>query len=119
VNSDNQNDQDPWGRKNQDDISFDDLIKKFSVMFSKQTSSGSNGSSGNNGMSFPTKKTFLYGFFGLLVIYASMCVYQLDSPERAVILRFGEYHEETGMLKMLPLQEDIHKQRICSQKTRI
>ena len=25
-----------------------------------------------------------------------MCVYQLDSPERAVILRFGEYHEETG-----------------------
>ena len=68
MNSDNQNDQDPWGRKNQDDISFDDLIKKFSVMFSKQTSSGSNGSSGNNGMSFPTKKTFLYGFFGLLVI---------------------------------------------------
>ena len=95
-NQNNQNDQDPWGRKNQDDISFDDLIKKFSVMFSKQTSSGSNGSSGNNGMSFPTKKTFLYGFFGLLVIYASMCVYQLDSPERAVVLRFGEYYEETG-----------------------
>ena len=94
-NQNNQNDQDPWGRKNQDDISFDDLIKKFSVMFSKQTS-GSNGSSGNNGMSFPTKKTFLYGFFGLLVIYASMCVYQLDSPERAVVLRFGEYYEETG-----------------------
>ena len=94
-NQNNQNDQDPWGRKNQDDISFDDLIKKFSVMFSKQTSSGSNGS-GNNGMSFPTKKTFLYGFFGLLVIYASMCVYQLDSPERAVVLRFGEYYEETG-----------------------
>ncbi|MDA9175293.1 FtsH protease activity modulator HflK [Gammaproteobacteria bacterium] len=96
-NQNNQNDQDPWGRKNQDDISFDDLIKKFSVMFSnKQTSSGSNGSSGNNGISFPTKKTFLYGFFGLLVIYASMCVYQLDSPERAVVLRFGEYYEETG-----------------------
>ena len=94
-NQNNQNDQDPWGRKNQDDISFDDLIKKFSVMFSKQTS-GSNGSSGGNGINFPTKKTFLYGFFGLLVIYASMCVYQLDSPERAVVLRFGEYHAETG-----------------------
>ena len=36
-NQDNKNDQDPWGRKNQDDISFDDLIKKFSAMFSKQT----------------------------------------------------------------------------------
>ena len=94
-NQNNKNDQDPWGRKDQDDISFDDLIKKFSLMFGKQTS-GSNGSSGNNGMNFPTKKAFLYGLFGLLVLYASMCVYQLDSPERAVILRFGEYHDETG-----------------------
>ena len=100
MNWDNQNnnkdDQDPWGRKNQDDLSFDDLIKKFSVMFGSQTSGGSNGSSGGAGMNFPTKKTFLYAFFGLLVLYASMCVYQLDSPERAIVLRFGEYHEETG-----------------------
>jgi membrane protease subunit HflK len=95
VNWDNQNNQDPWGRKDQDDVSFDDLIKKFSVMFGKQ-GSGSNGSSGGGGFQFPTKKTFLYGFFGLLVLYASMSIYQLDSPERAVVLRFGEYHSETG-----------------------
>ena len=95
MNWDNQNNQDPWGRKDQDEGSFDDLIKKFSVMFGKQ-GSGSNGSSGGNGFNFPTKKAFLYGFFGLLVIYASMSIYQLDSPERAVVLRFGEYHEETG-----------------------
>jgi len=95
VNWDNQNNQDPWGRKDQDDVSFDDLIKKFSVMFGKQ-GSGSNGSSGGGGgFQFPTKKTFLY-FFGLLVLYASMSIYQLDSPERAVVLRFGEYHSETG-----------------------
>jgi len=95
VNWDNQNNQDPWGRKDQDDVSFDDLIKKFSVMFGKQ-GSGSNGSSGGGGFQFPAKKTFLYGFFGLLVLYASMSIYQLDSPERAVVLRFGEYHSETG-----------------------
>jgi len=95
VNWDNQNNQDPWGRKNQEDISFDDLIKKFSALFGKQ-GEGSNGSSGNSGFNFPTKKTFIYALFGLLVLYTSMCVYQLDSPERAVILRFGEYHEETG-----------------------
>ena len=95
MNWDNQNNQDPWGRKNQEDISFDDLIKKFSALFGKQ-GEGSNGSSGNSGFNFPTKKTFIYALFGLLVLYASMCVYQLDSPERAVILRFGEYHEETG-----------------------
>jgi len=95
VNWDNQNNQDPWGRKNQDEVSFDDLIKKFSVMFGKQ-GSGSNGSSGGGGFNFPTKRAFLYGFFGLIVLYASMSIYQLDSPERAVVLRFGEYHAETG-----------------------
>ena len=96
MNWDNQNNQDPWGRKDQDEVSFDDLIKKFSVMFAGKKSSGSNGSSNGNGFNFPTKKTFLYGFFGLLVLYASMSIYQLDSPERAVVLRFGEYHAETG-----------------------
>ena len=64
-------------------------------MFGKQ-GSGSNGSSGGSGFNFPTKKAFLYGFFGLLVIYASMSIYQLDSPERAVVLRFGEYHLRNG-----------------------
>jgi membrane protease subunit HflK len=98
VNWDNQNNKDPWGRKDQDEVSFDDLIKKFSVMFGKQGSgsNGSNGSSGGNGFNFSTKKAFLYGFFGLLILYASMSIYQLDSPERAVVLRFGEYYEETG-----------------------
>ena len=56
MNWDNQNNQDPWGRKDQDEVSFDDLIKKFSVMFGKQDS-GSNGSSGGNGFNFPTKNT--------------------------------------------------------------
>ena len=96
MNWDNQNNQDPWGRKDQDEVSFDDLIKKFSLMFGGKKGSGSNGSSDGNGFNFPTKKAFLYGFFGLLVLYASMSIYQLDSPERAVILRFGEYHAETG-----------------------
>ena len=95
MNWDNQNNKDPWGRKDQDEVSFDDLIKKFSVMFGKQGSgsNGSNGSSGGNGFNFSTKKAFLYGFFGLLILYASMSIYQLDSPERAVVLRFGEYYE--------------------------
>ena len=31
MNWDNQNNQDPWGRKDQDEVSFDDLVKKFSV----------------------------------------------------------------------------------------
>ena len=62
MNWDNQNNQDPWGRKDQDEVSFDDLIKKFSVMFEKQ-GSGSNGSSGGSGFNFPTKKAFFVWFF--------------------------------------------------------
>ena len=39
MNWDNQNNQDPWGRKDQDEVSFDDLVKKFSAIFGKQGSS--------------------------------------------------------------------------------
>jgi len=39
VNWDNQNNQDPWGRKDQEEVSFDDLIKKFSVMFAGKKAS--------------------------------------------------------------------------------
>ena len=34
-------------------------------------------------------------FFAIAVIYASLSVYQLDSSEQAVILRFGKYYETT------------------------
>ena len=53
MNWDNQNNQDPWGRKDQDEVSFDDLIKKFSVMFGKQ-GSGSNGSVSYTHLTLPT-----------------------------------------------------------------
>ena len=81
MNWDNQNNQDPWGRKNQDEVSFDDLVKKFSAMLGKQ-SSGSNGSSSGDGggINLPMKKVFIDGLVGLLIIYASMSMYQLGSP---------------------------------------
>ena len=43
----------------------------------------------------PMRNMFGYGFFALAVIYASLSVYQLDSSEQAVILRFGKYYETT------------------------
>jgi membrane protease subunit HflK len=51
----------------------------------------------------PTKKIFSYGFFAAAVIYGSLCVYQLDSSEQSVVLRFGEYHKtsEEGLNFML------------------
>ena len=95
MNWDNQNNQDPWGRNNNnnDGPNFDDLMKQFSLLFggNKNSSNGSGGS-GNN---FSFKRIFTYGIFGLLIIYASMCVYQLEAPERAVVLRLGKYYQET------------------------
>ena len=93
MNWDNQNNKDPWGNNN-DAPDFDELIKKFSAFFGGGNSQ-SNGSSSGGGFKMPMRSMFGYGFFALAVIYASLSVYQLDSSEQAVVLRFGKYYETT------------------------
>tara|TARA_X000001036_G_scaffold88570_1_gene80785 strand:- start:1241 stop:2278 length:1038 start_codon:yes stop_codon:yes gene_type:complete len=102
VNWDNQNNKDPWGNNNNDAADFDELIKKFSSIFGGGNKQ-SNGSSSGGDFKIPTKKLFSYGFFAAAVIYGSLCVYQLDSSEQSVVLRFGEYHKtsEEGLNFML------------------
>ena len=93
MNWDNQNNKDPWGNNN-DAPDFDELIKKFFAFFGGGNSQ-SNGSSSGGGFKMPMRNMFGYGFFALAVIYASLSVYQLDSSEQAVVLRFGKYYETT------------------------
>ena len=93
MNWDNQNNKDPWGNNN-DAPDFDELIKKFSALFGGGKNQ-SNGSSSGGGFKMPMRSMFGYGFFALAVIYASLSVYQLDSSEQAVVLRFGKYYETT------------------------
>jgi membrane protease subunit HflK len=102
VNWDNQNNKDPWGNNSNDAADFDELIKKFSSIFGGGNKQ-SNGSSSGGDFKMPTKKLFSYGFFAAAVIYGSLCVYQLDSSEQSVVLRFGEYHKtsEEGLNFML------------------
>ena len=102
MNWDNQNNKDPWGNNNNDAADFDELIKKFSSIFGGSNKQ-SNGSSSGGDFKMPTKKIFSYGFFAAAVIYGSLCVYQLDSSEQSVVLRFGEYHKtsEEGLNFML------------------
>ena len=102
MNWDNQNNKDPWGNNNNDAAYFDELIKKFSSIFGGGNKQ-SNGSSSGGDFKMPTKKIFSYGFFAAAVIYGSLCVYQLDSSEQSVVLRFGEYHKtsEEGLNFML------------------
>ena len=94
MNWDNQNNKDPWGNNNNDAPDLDELIKKFSALFGGGNNQ-SNGSSSGGGFKMPMRSMFGYGFFALAVIYASLSVYQLDSSEQAVILRFGKYYETT------------------------
>ncbi len=99
MNWDNKDNQDPWGRRNNDGPNFDDLMKQFSSILGRKKKGSSNGSggSGKGGRPIlPLKRLLTYGFIALLVIYASMCIYQLDAPEEAVVLRFGKYYEKTG-----------------------
>ena len=103
MNWDNQNNKDPWGNNNNNDgPDFDELIKKFSAILGGGNKK-SNGSSSGGDFKMPTKKIFGYGFFAAAVIYGSLCVYQLDSSEQSVVLRFGEYHKtsEEGLNFML------------------
>ena len=103
MNWDNQNNKDPWGNNNNNDgPDFDELIKKFSAILGGGNKN-SNGSSSGGDFKRPTKKIFGYGFFAAAVIYGSLCVYQLDSSEQSVVLRFGEYHKtsEEGLNFML------------------
>ena len=107
MNWDNQNNKDPWGNNNNnnDAPDFDELIKKFSAIFGGGNNKSNGSSSGGDGGDFkmPTKKIFGYGFFAAAVIYGSLCVYQLDSSEQSVVLRFGEYYKtsEEGLNFML------------------
>ena len=103
MNWDNQNNKDPWGNNNNNDgPDFDELIKKISAILGGGNKN-SNGSSSGGDFKMPTKKIFGYGFFAAAVIYGSLCVYQLDSSEQSVVLRFGEYHKtsEEGLNFML------------------
>ena len=102
MNWDNQNNKDPWGNNNNDAADFDELIKKFSSIFGGGNKQSNDSSSGGD-FKMPTKKIFIYGFFAAAVIYGSLCVYQLDSSEQSVVLRFGEYHKtsEEGLNFML------------------
>lgn len=80
----------PGGKKPQNDPELDDALKKFS----QQWRGFMGGDGGGNGIN---KKTWLYGFYALVILWLlSSSVFMLSSGEKAVILRFGEYYRTVG-----------------------
>ncbi len=89
----NKGPRDPWGGGNQGPPDLDEAFKKLQQQFASLFGGGRGGSNGKG----PAKGGLSGGllsvvFGGALLVWALMGVYQLDEQERAVVLRFGEYH---------------------------
>lgn len=105
-------DKDPWsGRGNNNDgppdldEAFKKLQEKLNNIFGGGSGGRSGGSSGNSGFGF----LFVIGLAIAAVIYAGAGFYQVDTKERAVVLRFGAFSEITGegLNWRWPLIEDV------------
>ena len=84
--------RDPWGGGNQGPPDLDEAFKKL-----QQSIAGLFGGGGRRGGGGPAKggaSNALVGVVlgGVLALWGLMGFYQLDEQERAVVLRFGEYH---------------------------
>ena len=105
------NNQDPWGGKggNQGPPDLDEALKKFQEKLSGIFGGGSNG----GGSSSPA---FSAAAVGLVVVAAAIAyglfgIYQVDEQERAVVLRFGVYHDtkQPGLHWNAPLVDAVTK----------
>ena len=89
----NKGPRDPWGGGNQGPPDLDEAFKKLQQQFASLFGGGRGGSNGKG----PAKGGLSGGlisvvFAGALLVWGLMGFYQLDEQERAVVLRFGEYH---------------------------
>lgn len=89
-------DKDPWGG-DQGPPDLDEAFRKFKEKFSGKKGGG-NGGAGKKGADLPPVSGGMVG--GVLVvltlIWLAFGVYQVDEQERAIVLRFGQYHETVG-----------------------
>ncbi len=105
----NKDNKDPWGggnnggRGDQGPPDLDEALKKFNdrlsgILGGKKGggAAGGGGGGGNNNSGAAS-----FGVLGLILIVAASVwavsgFYRVDQSERAVVLRFGEYHETVG-----------------------
>ncbi|WP_166254201.1 FtsH protease activity modulator HflK [Marinobacter salicampi] len=129
----NRNENDPWGTgggnrggKDQGPPDLDEALRKGldklnKLLGGKGKKSGPGGSSGGGGGSSSG------GFGAILAVAAILFLgyvifqsfYTVDEQERAVVLRFGEYHStaEPGLRFKVPLIDNVTKVRVTSVRT--
>jgi len=88
-------DKDPWGNKNNQDgpPDLDEIVKKMqnkfkSVLGGKASGRGSDGNGGS---------AFFLSFIAIiiLIVWAASGVYIVDEQQKAVVLQFGKFKDET------------------------
>ena len=82
--------RDPWGGGNQGPPDLDEAFKKLQQSIAGLFGGGRRGSGPAKGGVSSALLGVILG--GVLMVWGLMGFYQLDEQERAVVLRFGEYH---------------------------
>jgi membrane protease subunit HflK len=104
----NKGPKDPWGGGDQGPPDLDEALKKLQEkmggMFGRKSGGGGNS---------PAVSGAFFGVIAVvaLVVWALMGFYQIDEQERAVVLRFGKYHDtvQPGLQWNPPLIDEVIK----------
>ena len=101
--------RDPWGGGDQGPPDLDEALKKLQERFGGLFG-GRSGGSGGGGGGISGALLGVIVAAGLL-IWGLMGFYQIDEQERAVVLRFGEYHDTVnpGLQWNPPLIDEVIK----------
>ncbi|GHD21595.1 protease modulator HflK [Halioglobus japonicus] len=87
----NKGPNDPWGGGNQGPPDLDEALKKLQEKLGGMFGGGSSSRGGGSG-GFPWAAMVIVAVVGLL-LWGLLGFYQVDQQERAVVLRFGKYHD--------------------------
>ena len=108
----NKGPKDPWGGGDQGPPDLDEALKKLQEKLGGMFggSKGSGGSSGGGGIAFSGTLLGVIAI-GALIVWGLMGFYQIDQQERAVVLRFGKYHDtvQPGLQWNPPLIDEVIK----------
>ena len=103
-------DKDPWGGRGKNDgpPELDEAFKKLQEKLNGIFGGGGSGRSGSGGSS-GLGVFWVIGLVVIAVLYVGSGFYQVDTKERAVVLRFGAFHDITreGLNWRWPLIDQV------------
>ena len=119
------NNQDPWGSgkkgNNQGPPDLDDALRKLQDKLNSLFGGGKSGggSDGGKPASGPSSSMFVGVLILAAIAYIFNAVYTVDEKERAVVLRFGEYHAtvEPGLHIYFPPFETKYQEKVTELRT--